>query len=125
MKMNFRIFRLKKKKKNKPSAKNLLSSFEESSFVLNLSTRSASSLVSDSRSVLTISYVVQFFSGVAHDAMYWPTVVLPLVGRETTPKISFTQGQGTTTFTSLSSSVITCTEYNLRKKNVRHVAITL
>ena len=31
----------------------------------------------------------------------------------------------TATFTSLSCSAITCTEYNLRKRSVRHVAITL
>ena len=48
--------------------------------------RATSSLVPDSRSVSTISYVVQFFSGAAHDAMYWPTVFLPLGGQETTPK---------------------------------------
>ena len=93
--------------------------------MLNLSTLSASSLVPYSRSVSTTSYVVQFFSGAAHDAMYWPTVFLPLGDQETTPKKSSTQGQGTTTFTSLSCSVITCTEYNLRKRGVRHVAITL
>ena len=29
---------------------------------------------------------------------------------------STTQGQGTTSFTGLSCSVITCTEYNLRKE---------
>ena len=117
---NFQI----KNKRIEPSGKNLLSSFEESSSVLNLSTLSASSLVPYSRSVSTTSYVVQFFSGAAHDAMYWPTVFLPLSDQETTPKKSSTQGQGTTAFTSLSCSVITFTEYNLRKRGARHVAIT-
>ena len=97
----------------------------KTSSVLNFSTWSASSLVPDSRSVSTISYIVKFFSGAAHYAMYRPTVFLPLGGLETNPKKSCTQGQGTTTFTSLSCSVITCTEYNLRKRLMRHVAITL
>ena len=64
----------KKKKRINPSAKNFLSSFEESSSVLNLSTWSASFVVPNSRSVSTISYVAQFFSEAAHDATYWPTV---------------------------------------------------
>ena len=115
----------KKKKRIDPSAKNFLSSFEESSSVLNLSTWSASFVVPNSRSVSTISYVAQFFSEAAHDATYWPTVILPLGGQETTPKTSTTQGQGTTTFTSLSCSVITCTEHNLKKGSVRHAAIRL
>ena len=116
MKMNFKIFRLKKKKRIKPSAKNLLSSFWESCSVLNLSTLSASSLVPDSRSVSTTSHVVQFFSEAAHHAMYWLTVFLLLGDQETTPKKSSTQGQGTTTFRSLSCFGSTCTKYNLRKR---------
>ena len=67
----------------------------------------------------------QFFSGAAHDAMYWPTVFLSLGGQETTPKKPSTQGQETTTFTSLSCSVITCTKYNLRKRSARHVALNI
>ena len=101
--MNFKVFRLKK----------------------DLSTWFGSSFVPDSRSVLTISYVVQFFSGAAHNAMYSPRVFLPLGGHETTPKKSSTKVQGTTTFTSLSCSVITSTEYNLKKRSVCHIAITL
>ena len=72
---NFNFQKKKKKKKRiDPSAKNFLSSFEESSSVLNLSTWSASFVVPNSRSVSTISYVAQFFSEAAHDATYWPTV---------------------------------------------------
>ena len=65
----FQNFQIQKKKKQKKK-KN----------------RATSSVVPDSRSVSTISYIVQFFSGAAHDAMYWPTVFLPSGGQETTPK---------------------------------------